>query len=229
MEWILPNNNGATAVTRLNVPTIESLAGEHGRKLLEEWIDSLLVAEGRRFIEEVPRASHLTDDMPLDLRYYLRHRIEAIWRIWLTARIDAIALSHLVTEDYEAARKWARYAADELDHDRMFLADLAHHGLTEDYVRSVVPFGSTAAMVKEIERDMLTYGSLPALAYSLFVEWNAERFSAKTVRKAEALLSAQHVAGARRHADFDVAERHLPMILDITFRLLIKVRPYQRT
>lgn len=197
-----------------------SASHPHTRIELEAWIDALMLAEGKRFLLEVPKASHLTDASPLELPYYLRHRIETIWRIWLTARIDALALAHMIGEDYDSARLWARYAADELNHDRMFLADLAAHDITERQVRNTPPFTSTQTMVAEIERDMQSLGCLPALAYSLFVEWNAERFSAKAVRKAEATLTEQQISGAKRHVEFDTAERHLPMIIDITHRVL---------
>jgi hypothetical protein len=196
--------------------------GQKGRARLEAWADDLLIEEGKRFLSTVARASHLTDDSPLDLNYYLRHRIETIWRIWLTARIDALALAAMIDEDYESARQWARYAADELDHDQMFLADLAIHGITGEQVRRTPPFRSTRDMVAQIEREITSLGSLPALAYALFVEWNAERFSAKAVKKAESSLSDRHVAGAKRHVKFDTDESHLPMILDITHRLILQ-------
>jgi hypothetical protein len=208
----------ATAV----IPLAVVRPGLEGRAELEAWVDDLMVAEGKRFLSQVARASHLTDDSALDINYYVRHRIETIWRIWMTARIDALALASMVNEDYESARQWARYAADELDHDRMFLADLEVHGVGEELVRSILPFQSTRDMVSEIEREMISFGSLPALAYALFVEWNAEGFSAKAVEKAEAALSDRYVAGAKRHVDFDAQESHLPMILEITHRLLLQ-------
>ena len=85
---------------------------------LSDWFDDVMIEEGDRFLVEVPRASHLTDDSPLSADYYVRHRVETIWRIWLTARTDALALAHMVGEDYEAARLWANYIAEEIDHDR---------------------------------------------------------------------------------------------------------------
>jgi hypothetical protein len=186
------------------------------------WVDRVMIEEGQSFLREVRRASHLTDDSPLDLAYYIRHRIETVWRIWLTAKIDAMALAHMVEEDYQSARRWSRYIADELDHDVMFLADLAEHGLSVDDVRATAPFAATRAMMADIEREIGALGSAPAVAYSLFVEWNAERFSARAVAKARASFSDRHVDGARRHAEFDLRERHLPMILEIAHRLLVR-------
>jgi len=201
---------------------LETLVEDNDLLKLTKWADSVMESEGRRYLEEVPRASHLTDDSSLDIDYYVRHRIETVWRIWLTAKIDAIALAHMVVEDYESARQWSRYVADELDHDKMFLRDLVEHGVSIDEVRATPPFQSTLSMLQDIEQNMNSLGALPAVAYALFVEWNAERFSEKAVVKATANLSNQHVVGAKRHVMFDLEERHLPMILDISQRLLSK-------
>jgi hypothetical protein len=190
------------------------------RAELESWLDGVMEEEGRRFLEEVPRAAHLNDDSPLDVGYYVRHRIEAIWRIWLTARVDALALAAMIPVDYEAARQWGRYTADEMDHDKMFLADLAKHNISENDVRRIGPFESTRALIADIERQAEEHGCLPALAYALFVEWNAEGFSARAVEKAANSLSPEHVVGARQHVEFDLHESHLPMIFEITHRML---------
>jgi len=185
-----------------------------------DWVEDLLVAEGHRFLAEVPFAAHLTDASPLDKTYYLRHRIETVWRIWLTARTDAIALTHMLEEDYDAARLWAEYTVEELNHDRLFLRDLAEHGIGVDEVRRVGPFKATRSMVDYIEAQMRELGSLPAVAYSLFVEWNSEQFSPAAVAKAEAAFSECHVAGSKGHVGIDVAESHLPMIFDIARSLV---------
>jgi hypothetical protein len=187
------------------------------------WLDDLFVAEGHRFLSEVPWASHLTDEAsPLDEGYYTRHRIETVWRIWLTAKTDAIALAHMIEEDYDAARDWARYACEELDHDRLFLGDLVHHGLSVDQVRSIGPFPATLEMVRYIERNATPLGSLPALIYSLYVEWNSERFSRRAVAKASDRFSAVHVTGSFEHVGIDTEESHYWMLVTILFRLLGK-------
>ena len=94
-------------------------------------LERLLVREGQRFLATVPYASHLTDPTAdLNEAYYLRHRVETIKRIRLTSKVDALALACLVDQDYDAARRWSQYVAEELGHDRLFLRDLMHHGYT---------------------------------------------------------------------------------------------------
>ncbi|MEI2383687.1 hypothetical protein [Breoghania sp. JC706] len=184
------------------------------------WVDDLLIREGQTFLEDVPAAAALTDESPLNEAYYLRHRIETVWRIWLTARTDALALAAMIGEDYESARSWSEYTAEEMDHDRMFLADLLVHGVTREEVVKTGPLQPTIEMVEYIEQGIREYGALPAVAYSLFVEWNSERFSRRAVQKAEMAFSERHVAGSKFHVGIDLEESHLPVMLGITERLV---------
>ena len=208
---------------------------------LADWVDGLLTNEGHRFLSEVQNASHLTDETPLNGDYYVRHRIETVWRIWMTSKIDSIALTSMISEDYDAARDWSEYVAEELDHDRLFLADLSSHGVTVDEVRRVGPFPATRELVQYLEDEMEQHGALPAVAYSLFVEWNSERFSKRAVDKAKEGFSEAHVKGSMLHIGIDIDENHLPVILviagclieqkqrkDLLERLLLDIAQYFR-
>jgi len=155
----------------------------------------------------------------MDRIYYLRHRIETIKRIRLTARIDALALARLVEDDYESARKWSAYAAEELQHDRMFLADLAKHGLSEESVLAVQPLRSTVELVTFLDRQLATVGPLAAVAYSVFVEWNSARYSAPAVARAEEAFGPDFVTGSKAHLTIDVDDGHYGMMVWIAHRL----------
>lgn len=190
------------------------------RRELAQRLDELMDAEAAVFLDTVPYASHLTDGQPLNTAYYIRHRIETIKRIRLTARTDAIALARMVEEDYGAARPWGRYICEELEHDTLFLADLAKHGVAEAAVQATPLFASTRAMIDYIERNIETVGSLAAVAYSVFVEWNSARYSQPAVLKAAAAFSTDHVAGSWSHLAIDETEDHYDVMVDIAYRLL---------
>jgi len=193
------------------------------RKELEESLDSVLRQEVKRILATVPYASHLTDENhELDEEYYLRHRIETIKRIRLTSQTDALALAHMVNEDYEAARLWGKYTVQELNHDLLFMKDLKQHGYTEEMVAAIEPFPSTIAMIDYLKTKIESIGSLPALAYSIFFEWNSERVSAKVVEKAEKKYSKSFVSGSKAHFGIDESQDHYGMMLDIAHRLLAK-------
>ncbi|HVG29355.1 MAG TPA: iron-containing redox enzyme family protein [Pyrinomonadaceae bacterium] len=185
-------------------------------------VERVLSEEVGRIFAEVPYAGHLTGGDDLDDAYYLRHRVETIRRIRMTSKTDALALFHMVGEDYDAARRWAHYTAQELNHDLLYMKDLRRHGMTDEAVAAVEPFASTAAMVDYLLIMINLTGALPAVAYSLFVEWNSARGSARVVEKAERKYSGAHVAGSRAHVGIDDDQDHYAMVLDIAHRLLAR-------
>jgi hypothetical protein len=188
---------------------------------LAELLDRVLYEEALRFVVEVPRAGQLTDNnVRVDLTYYLRHRIETVRRIRATARTDALALVSMVEEDYEAAREWSTYATTELSHDRMFLADLERHGISAEQALGTPPLLATTALLEWLSDRIARHGSLPAVAYSVFVEWNSARYSARAVERAAASFGEDTVRGARAHLLIDVDEDHYTMMVRIAHRLL---------
>ena len=193
------------------------------REQLRENLECVMQEEIERIFVTVPYASHLTDQsQELNEAYYIRHRVETIKRIRMTSKTDALALAHMVDEDYDAARWWSRYTMQELSHDLLFLKDLRQHGYTEEQVAKIEPFPSTKAMLNYLTTKIESIGSLPAVAYSIFVEWNSERCSATVVEKVERQYSKSHVTGSKAHVGIDANEDHYGMMLDIAQRLVIK-------
>lgn len=191
------------------------------RLQLEIFLDRLMEEEGEKFLADVPHAEHLTDPLkPLNEKYYLRHRIETVKRIRLTARIDALALAKMIGQDYEAARGWSNYAAQELSHDLLYLADLRRHGYSEAQVNEIEPFPATRSMLHYLEESTERFGAIAAVAYSLFVEWNSARYSSKAVARASEHFSPEFVKGSRAHVGIDDDLDHYSMMVGIVHRLL---------
>lgn len=179
-------------------------------------IEDVLTEEASLFGVSVPRAAHLVDENEeLDISYYLRHRIETVHRIRATAVTDALALAAMIHEDYGAARQWADYLQTEMNHDRLYLTDLHAHGFSETAVLSVPPLPSTDLLMRTLMQRIAEFGSLPAVAYSLFVEWNSSIASRKVVQRAGAALTEAHVKGSRAHTAIDDREGHYDEMLDI--------------
>lgn len=184
-------------------------------------VDRLMEAELETFFATVPYAKHLTDpEDGLDAAYYVRHRIETIHRIRGTSRTDALALASLVRESYEASRPWARYIAEELNHDRLFLRDLARHSIDEETVLATPMFPATRELLGYLESAIAESGALPAIAYSLFVEWNSDRASRAVVAATETSFSKDHAKGARAHTELDDREDHYGMMVDTILHLV---------
>lgn len=194
------------------------------RSELEQRVDVLLLSEVDRILNTVPYAEHLiSDEQDLDEEYYLRHRIETIKRILLTARIDALALARMIEEDYDSSRLWGHYAAEELTHDILYRRDLYQHGYSDKTIDDIPPLIATRELIAYLTRRIDEIGSLAAVAYSLFVEWNSERVSERVVARAQRRFSAKHVSGSRGHVDIDKNSRHYSMILDIAHRLVGRI------
>lgn len=193
------------------------------REGLEALLDAIMTQEVEYFVSTVPYATHLTDrNQRLHECYYLRHRVETIKRIRMTSKTDALALYYMVEEDYDAARWWSRYTSEELDHDVLYMKDLKEHGYTDELVAKIEPFQSTKDMLGYLTTQIEKNGSLAAVAYSVFVEWNSERFSAKVVKKAEVQYSSMHVSGSKAHVGIDENEDHYQVMLDVVHRLVSK-------
>jgi hypothetical protein len=139
---------------------------------------------------------------------------------YLTARTDVVALARMIGEDYEAARPWARYICEELDHDILFFGDLARHGVGEARVLATPLFNATRALIDYLDGNIEKAGSVAAVAYSLFVEWNSIRYSLPAVTKAAETYSSGHVARSLSHAGIDEQENHYEVMVDIAHRLL---------
>jgi hypothetical protein len=184
----------------------------------------MMLGETARFMVVIPHAAHLIGPEPLDPPYYVRHRIETVHRIRMTSRVDAIALARMIDEDYEAAAIWAKYAAEELTHDRLFLRDLRRHGYTEQAVLSIPPFRATFALVRYLTRQIHDIGSIAAVAYSIYAEWSSSRYSTMVVSKAGQSFGDDHVRGSRAHLGIDENEDHYERMLEVASRLLPRHR-----
>ncbi len=198
------------------------------RERLARQLNDVMEREAETYLSEVPFASHLTDTTPLNRDYYLRHRIETVHRIRQTARIDALALARMLDEDYPAARHWGRYTCEELEHDQLYLSDLATHGFTEEQVLATPLFNATGAMLTYMIEALERWGSLAAVSYSIFVEWNSARYSAAAVEKASQAFSVKNVAGSKTHLGIDEVEDHYEVMVDIAYTLVEKDEERER-
>lgn len=183
------------------------------RLLLE--LDDVLVRNAALFVESVPSASHLNDETPLDADYYIRHRIETIKRIRHTAKTDALALAVMIDESYDGARFWGHYTAEEMGHDLLFAEDLAKHGVTWEQIDATPPFEATRTLMTYLTEHIAALGSLPAVAYSLFVEWNSERYSGVAIDKARRTFGNHHVMRSAEHYEIDETQNHYGMVVDV--------------
>lgn len=132
------------------------------KSALSDLIDTVLQDEARVTTALVPELAQPGDQA------LQRLQIEAARRIWATADINAMALVAMLGEDYEAARKWAAYLESAMNRDKKLLEQL---GVDASQVRATAPLRATVAMIETTARSIYGNGSLPAVAYAVFIEW----------------------------------------------------------
>ena len=106
-----------------------------------------------------------------------------------------------------------------MNHDRLFLADLAHHGWDEARVMATSPLRGTLALISYLVEQVQVHGGIAAVAYSIIVEWNSARFSKQAVDRAEQEFGKDHVKGARAHLHIDANEDHVAEMFEIAYLL----------
>ncbi|ALP68776.1 hypothetical protein AN416_38785 (plasmid) [Paraburkholderia caribensis] len=191
--------------------------------VFQKAVEETLMEEVLRFFSEVPRAGQLVDPaLEFDTGYYLAHRIETIHRIRMTAHTDALALAKMINEDYDLACRWGDYIVEEMKHDRLFLEDIAMHGYSTQEIIESDPLPSTLALIEYLVDRIKTLGSLPAVAYSIFVEWNSARTSRAAVQRAASVFGEQYVRGANAHQEIDERENHYEEMILIAHRLTLQ-------
>lgn len=138
----------------------------------------------------------------------------------MTSQTDALALAEMIDEDYDAARLWSKYLTQELNHDLLYLSDLKKHGYRLQQVALTPPFASTVSMVEYLKSSISGIGSIAAVAYSVWVEWNSDVASSIVVKRAQKAFSPGHVKGANAHTMIDVNEDHYEVMVTIIEKLL---------
>ena len=126
----------------------------------------------------------------------------------------------MIREDYDAARQWAEYVREEMNHDRLYLADLARHGISAETVKATPPLPSTVRLLATLEQRIAELGSLPAVAYAVFVEWNSKQASPAAADRASTAFGPDYVKGAKAHIAIDEREQHDDMMLEVAKAVL---------
>jgi hypothetical protein len=191
--------------------------------MLFKTVDRFMSIQNERIFSAVPSASSLVNEsMPFNKAYYIRHRVETVKRIWMTSQIDALALAAMIDEDYDCARLWSKYLTQELSHDLLYLKDLEKHGYSVQKVASIPAFSSTIAMVSYLKDAIARYGSIVAVTYSVWVEWNSDKASALVVKRAQKAFSQNHIKGSYAHTRIDINEDHYAIMLKIIEKLILR-------
>lgn len=184
-------------------------------------VDDVLKNKVKDIFNRVPSVKHLIDrDTDLNEKYYVRHRIETVKRIYATAKTDALALYNMIDLNYDASRLWAKYLEEEMNHDKLFLLDVGKFGVSKEDVINTAPFNATNELITYLERSMRSEGPISAVAYSVCVEWNSEKVAGRVAEKVKSKYGKEYVKGVHAHTKIDENEDHLGEMLEIAEMIL---------
>ncbi|MFO7562111.1 MAG: hypothetical protein R6X02_05680 [Enhygromyxa sp.] len=184
-----------------------------------EAIDYVLQDEGRITLALVSGVFQLQPgDQPLEQRFRMRDRIEAVRRIWASAEINSMALVAMLREDYEVARVWAEYVCAEVNADKLIITQAAQYGVDAARVRGTPPLRSTLALVSSVMQNMQSLGSMPAVALAVAVEWQWARAAVAQERGREA-IGLEFIKAIAAHPELPQQKQHSEQVVDVAHRL----------
>jgi hypothetical protein len=144
----------------------------------------------------------------IDRDYYVRHLVETVLRIRLNNEVDAYALFKVGSADNNLAAKLAKYLAEELGHEGMFIRDLAKFGLSVEELNATSIFPSTAKLMGYLRLAADSRGPAPTTLWDWFVEWYSDRYNQVITNKAADDFGQERVRGSQAHLDFDESHDH---------------------
>jgi hypothetical protein len=171
-------------------------------------VTAFIDAEIERFYAEVPSASHLAKSSAVNPEYFKRHTIETILRIRLARMADGKAISVLAKSHPRVAASWAKYAEEEMLHDRMFLKDLERLGVSADDVYGSEPLAATKLLQGYLYYTLEHEGALGLLCKAFFIEYSTLKTQKEWNDNIARNFGPEAIKGAAAHLSYDDAEDH---------------------
>jgi hypothetical protein len=165
--------------------------------------------------ETFPMGRYFRDAPEISRNIFLRHTIQTILRIRLARVADAKALVQLTKTNPRAAQLWARYADEEMLHDRLFLRDIEKMGATEQSVYGTKPFLATQLLQGFIYYTLEHEGPLGLLAKAYFLEFVSYNTQNDWNENLERALGEGAIDGAKSHIEVDAGEDHIGSVWSV--------------
>ena len=167
------------------------------------------------FYEATPAARYLATSSSIDEDLFARHTIETILRIRLGRTADSMVIQHFTKTNPFAAQRWCQYTQETMLHDRLFLKDLKHLGLSEETVYGTDPLLATELLQGYLYYTIEHHGPRGLLSKSYFVEYLTRKTQAVWNANIKRALGEQAVKGAEALLDGDVADDHVTEIWNV--------------
>jgi hypothetical protein len=168
--------------------------------------------------DRVPMLRDFHEGTWMDRDFYKRHMIEAVLRIRMCNEADAYALYKASSGDYRLAAKLARYLAEEIGHEGMFVRDLERFGVSLADINATQVFPATLKVMGYIRLETDVRGPAPAVLWDWYLEWYSDRYIPAITEAASREFGAVTTKGATAHLGVDDAQGHDDLMFETTAR-----------
>ncbi len=190
---------------------------------LDRYLDQKM-AEWKR---TVPFASHLTDK-DIHQAYYRRTLIEHVWRIRLTRVSQSKAAYKIAEISPRAAQDYARYQADEMLHDKLFVADCEAAGITMEEILQTEPYLSTRLFNGFFYHALEHESPMAPVVSNYLVEYTQSKLQPAIVKSLQENLGRDMVKGQAAHLHVDTEEDHTMEMWKILTQMIFSEEDFHK-
>ncbi|MEV6671881.1 iron-containing redox enzyme family protein [Streptomyces sp. NPDC051162] len=181
-------------------------------------LENLALELTERQFRAVPRLREWHEGTWTDRAFYTRYLIEVVLQIRLNNVADAYALYKASYGDYQLAAKLARYLADEIGHEGMFVNDLAGLGVSLERIDATKVLPATAKTMGYLRLATDERGPAPVALWDWYLEWWSDRYMQAITDCAAKEFGTTCTRGAQAHLDLDGSHGHDDMMFRTTAR-----------
>lgn len=191
-------------------------------------VDALLDNMIKSIYEAAPAARYLASSNQVDAASFIQHTIQTILRIRLARIADAKAIGLFAKTDPVAAKHWAKYAEEEMLHDKLFLKDLKNLGVDESTVYGTEPFRATKQLQGYLYYTLEHEGPRGLVSKAYFVEYTTRRTQGTWNENVKKSLGDTAVRGAEAHLSYDIDEDHSSEVWNVLMTMALSPADEER-
>lgn len=174
----------------------------------------------------VPFASHMTDK-DIHSAYYRRTLIEHVWRIRLSRVSQSKAIYKIAQISPRAAQDYAHYQAEEMIHDKLYIADCEAAGITLDEIYATEPYLSTKLFEGWFYYCLEHESPIAPVVSNYLVEYTQAKLQPAIVKNLQESLGKEMVKGQAAHLQVDTSEDHTMEMWKILSQLILSEDDFQ--
>ncbi len=174
----------------------------------------------------VPFASHMTDKS-IHNAYYRRTLIEHVWRIRLSRVSQTKAIYKIAQISPRAAQEYAHYQADEMLHDKLYVADCEAVGVSLEEILATEPYLSTKLFEGWFYYALEHESVIAPVVSNYLVEYTQAKLQPKIVASLQDVMGKEKVKGQSAHLHIDTEDDHSMEMWRILTQLIFSEQDFQ--